>query len=94
MPKSVSQSLVDNAPWKPPKYGKAQAVAIQMLAQGQATEGQQQMALDWIINECCKTYDMSYRPDNQKDQDFAEGKRYVGNEIIKLIKVKIGQLKE
>ena len=82
-----------HAPFMPADYSEPDAFAMKALAEGVATEDQQKRALDWIINQCCKTYDLSYRPDSDRDTVFAEGKRYVGNEIIKLIKVKIGKLR-
>ena len=78
----------------PPQYEDRDVAAIQALAKGEADQIEQQRALKWIIEECCKTYDMSYRPENQTDTVFAEGKRYVGNEIIKMTKLKIGMLKK
>lgn len=83
-----------NAPYMPPKYDDPDIFAIQALVKGEANADQQKRALSWIINECCKTYDMSYRPDNQTDTVFAEGKRYVGNEIIRMTKMKVGTLKK
>lgn len=83
-----------NAPYMPPQYEDRDIAAIQALAKGEADQIEQQRALKWIIEECCKTYDMSYRPENQTDTVFAEGKRYVGNEIIKMTKLKIGMLKK
>lgn len=94
MPKSVKAALEEHAPWKPPDYTESQVVAMQALARGEANDGQQKMALDWIINECCRTYDMSYRPDNIRDTDFAEGMRHVGNSIIKMVKIKVGALQK
>jgi hypothetical protein len=78
----------------PPQYDDPDVFAIQALVKGEADADQQKRALNWIINECCKTYDMSYRPDNQTDTVFAEGKRYVGNEIIRMTKMKVGTLKK
>ena len=52
--------------------------------------------MQYIIQVLCATYDMSYRPggeEGRRDTDFAEGKRSVGNQIVKLLKVKVGQLK-
>jgi hypothetical protein len=80
-------------PWKPAKWDYPDAAAIQALAQGNATEGQQKRALRFIVEGLCATYDMSYRPDSQRDTDFAEGKRHVGNQIVKLTKVNLNAMK-
>lgn len=79
-------------PYHPPQWDDADAIAIQALANGNANEGQQKRALDWIINQCCRTYDQSYHPDNPTDTVFAEGKRYVGNHIILMMKIKTGKV--
>lgn len=78
-------------PWKPPKYEDSDVAAIQALANGEANEGQQQRALTWIIEELCKTYDLSYRPKSQRDTDFAEGKRYVGTQLVTMTKLKLAR---
>lgn len=82
-----------NAPWKPSDYDKSVVVAVQAVALGTANADQQKQALVWIVEKCCKTYEQSYRPNSQTDTAFAEGKRFVGTEIIKLTKLKTGNLK-
>jgi hypothetical protein len=74
-------------PWHPAPYEEADVYAIKALAAGKASEGQQQRALGWIVNILCGTYDMSYRPGSERDTTFAEGKRHVGNQLVKLTKI-------
>lgn len=71
----------------PPLYDPADAFAIQALARGEANPEMQQRALDWIINAAAATYDMSFSPDNPSLTAFAEGRRFVGNQIVKLSKL-------
>ena len=78
-------------PWKPHPYEAADASAIQALARGDANDVQQRRALDWIIN-MAGTYDLSYRPTGGADTAFAEGKRSVGLQIVKLTKIAINRL--
>jgi hypothetical protein len=87
--KQLSQALEDSGPWQPPLYELADVTAIQSLARGDASPEMQQRALKWVIEQCAKTYDLSYRPGEGGDRDtvFAEGKRYVGLEIVKMLKV-------
>lgn len=94
MAKTTKQAIDDHAPWKPASYTPQVAAAIQALVNGTANKGQQIMAMKWIVEECCKTYDMSYRPNSERDTVLAEGKRHVGNQIVALTKVKIGKLQE
>lgn len=94
--KSLRQAIEDHAPWKPPAFETEDAAAIQALGRGSATPAQQKRALDWLVNKACATYDLSYRPgdDGRRDTDFAEGRRFVGLQLVKLLHLKIGMLRE
>lgn len=70
-------------PWHPAPYEEADTNAVKALAAGVANDGQQQRALKWIIETLCGTYDLSYRPISDRDTTFAEGKRFVGMQIVK-----------
>lgn len=64
--------------------------AVKALAAGVANEGQQKMVLALIINRIAGTYDMSFRPggpEGDRASSFAEGKRYVGNALVRLMKL-------
>jgi hypothetical protein len=90
--KTDRQAIADNAPWKPAKYEPADAAAIQALVKGAATADQQKRAMNWIVKNCCRTYDLSYRPgeEGRRDTDFAEGRRSVGLQLVMLMNLKIG----
>ncbi len=70
-------------PWQRSPYDAQAAYALQALRKGIASEGQQQYALDFIIRHICETGRMSFWPGPGGDRAtaFAEGKRWVGNEI-------------
>lgn len=78
-------------PWTSVDADEYDIGAFKALAVGKASEGQQKLVLDFIINRIARTYDMSFRPgeDGPRATDFAEGKRYVGNQIIRLIKIDV-----
>lgn len=76
-----------NGAFKPPAYEAADVTAIQQIERGEAESEMQKRALKWIIEEVCKTYDMSYRPGDTHETAFHEGRRFVGNEIIKMLKL-------
>lgn len=82
------------SPVEPPVREIPDIAAIQALERGTATEDQQKRALRWIIYEVAKTYDLSYRPGDQSQTDFAEGKRFVGLEIISTLKINLTKLRE
>jgi hypothetical protein len=83
------------APWAPAPYDNRIVGAMQAIASGRDVPGYlAKIALDWIIDTACGTYDMSYRPQSDRDTAFAEGKRHVGNQIIKMIKLNPVAMKE
>jgi hypothetical protein len=76
-------------PFLPAQYDEATIGAIKALAAGNANEGQQKRALDWIIYTLCGTYDQPYRPGEGGDRDtvFACAKQFVGQQIVKMTKI-------
>ena len=74
-------------PWFPPDYELADIMAIKNLFAGTATEDQQKRGMNWIVMALCGTYDLSFRPDSERSTAFAEGRRFVGLEIIKALKL-------
>ena len=50
--------------------------------------------MTWLIVDCCDYYGLSYRPgeDGRRDTDFAEGKRFVGAQVVKMMNIKPGML--
>ncbi|MFK0090183.1 hypothetical protein ACIQUS_23170 [Pseudomonas sp. NPDC090755] len=83
-----------SSPWYPPHYELADAAALKGVAAGTASPAQQQRALKWLIETACATYDMSYRPNSERDTSFAEGRRFVGLEIIKLLHIDLALLRK
>lgn len=76
------------SPILPPEWDKADVSAMQALALGKATPEQQQRALNWIIYGAANTYDLDYRTE-PRDHAFVSGRRFVGLQIIKLIKLNL-----
>jgi hypothetical protein len=82
-------------PWEPASYQAADASALQALAAGVADEYQQKHVLRWIVEVAAATYDQSFWPggeDGRRNSDFAEGRRFVGNSIVKMLKVDVQAL--
>ncbi len=92
--KKLQPPKSDASPWKPPKYDDADAHSIRALHDGSASPEQQQRALNFIINSLACTYDLSYRPGSDRDTAFAEGKRFVGLQIVKFLKVDYRRIKQ
>lgn len=71
-------------PYAPANYQAQHAEAIQLLAKGECPPHLQINFLRWLINDVCRTTDQSYRSDSDRDTVFAEGKRFVGNTLLKM----------
>jgi len=85
-------------PWLPFDWSLTQNVskvaAIKALDSGTATSEQQRLAMTAIIEDLCGYYDLSYRPgeDGARETAFAEGKRFVGAQLVKLTKLDINRI--
>lgn len=85
------------ASYLPASWDNADVSAVQALHRGDATPEQQQRALKWIIEAASATYDMSFRPggqDGERETAFAEGRRFVGSQVIKLLRLNLNQLRK
>ena len=85
-----------SAPWLPVPYELADATALQALQEGRADPVQQRRALEWIIRQCAGTYDLAFRPggmEGSRDTDFALGRQFVGQQIVKLLHLAVGALR-
>ena len=68
------------------------ASAIQAIIRGEATFEQQRSAMNWIINQACGTYNTSFSELGDSATAFAEGRRFVGTNIVKLSKISTAAL--
>lgn len=76
-------------PWQPYSWEPEDAYAVQALAKGAANADQQRHALDLVVHGLAGTYDMSFRPGQNGATEFAEGKRAVGLELVKLTSLNV-----
>lgn len=83
----MKEKLPKPHPHFPAEYELADVMAIKALAVGDADKDQQLRALKWIIETLCETHGLSFRPESDRETVFAEGKRHVGLQIIKLIRI-------
>lgn len=78
----------------PPDYDIADVEAFQALQRGDASPHLQRRALDWIINKAAGTYDLSFSPDSDRLTNFAEGRRYVGLQVVKMLALDTNKLRK
>lgn len=81
------------SPWHPAEWEVEDAYAVQAVMYGRASEDQQKRAMSFILNQLCGTYDLSYRPTSDRDTAFAEGKRFVGLQMVKFAQLNIARLR-
>lgn len=67
--------------------------ALQAVYNGTANEGQQIMAISFIIDEFCGRGANQYYP-SERDTTFALGKKFVGDLIAGAINAKLGTIQE
>lgn len=82
------------APWLPIPYEIPDVGAVQALARGDATPEQQRRALLWIMENAAGVYLETFHPDNARWTDFACGRRFVGTQIGKMLRLNIARLTE
>jgi hypothetical protein len=60
--------------------------AVRALYDGKATDSQQRLVWEWLMFVTGQD-DISFRPglDGQRETDFAEGKRFVGQQLRKML---------
>ena len=85
----MSKKPLGPTPWQPLEPTKADVIALKMVAAGKGDEFHQKRLVDWIINNACETYGLSFRPEEaggDRATAFAEGRRFVGLQLVKLLK--------
>jgi hypothetical protein len=90
----LSGRLREKAAWLPWDWGASlpDAHAIQAVMDGRADEEQQKRAIRAIVEGVCQTYELSYSPDSELDTVFAEGKRFVGLQLVTLMRLNISTI--
>lgn len=81
-------------PFAPASYGPEEIAAVKAVAKGNASPGQQQLALRWIIEGAAMTYQETMVPGQPDVSNYLAGRRNVGLQIVKLINLKADQLKK
>lgn len=82
------------AEYAPADFKKADVIAIQALMHGTADKEQQKRALNFIVYEVCKAYDLAYRPGDTNATHFALGRQFAGQQLVHLMKLPANQIKE
>ncbi len=76
-----------------PELSKEQAFAVKALWAGEAEPHQQRIALHAITNCFCRTQYNLFIPGKPDETAFLAGRAFAGAQILKILKVPIGQLR-
>lgn len=82
---------LERDPWMPPPYDNSDIVAFRALREGRADGYQQMRAMEWIVF-ASGTYENPFRPggaDGDRATNFAMGKQFVGQQIVKLMNLPV-----
>lgn len=89
---STKKATRADGPHIPPPYDLADAGAIQALQRGDASPDQQQRALRWVIERASGAYEFQFYP-SDRETAFALGRGFVGQQIVKLLKLDLSSLR-
>ena len=84
--------IPSNASYLPPQLTQEICWALKGLNSGEADAGQQSLAISWIIQELCKTYDWPFRPESVRDTDIALGRQFCGQQLVRAINLTTDQV--
>jgi uncharacterized membrane protein len=80
--------------WLPAEWDTADAAALQALAAGEALPEQQKRALRWIVETAGMAYEETFVPGESDIGHYLQGRRSVGLQIVKLLKVSLNALRQ
>lgn len=74
-------------PMRPADYDVHVIATVKAMVAGVATESQQKRFMEWIIQDVARVHDLSMftGPDGERLTSFAEGRRFVGLQVIKML---------
>ena len=79
--------------YEPARLRVSDAVAIQAIAGGTATEEQQRSGIKWILDHACALPVWAYR-ESQRESDIALGRHFVGQHIVSAMNANVSKLKK
>lgn len=79
---------------QPPPWETADVEAFQALQRGDASAHLQKRALDWLIQKAAGTYELSFAPADDRLTSFAEGRRFVGLQVVKMLALDINKVRK
>lgn len=78
-------NLVPEA-FKTPTLTKQEMYALRSLEEGNADPYSQRLALSAVL-KICRTYDCHFVPNSDRETAFLEGRGFVGQQILKVLRL-------
>ena len=60
--------------------------AIKACLAGSADAAQARMAMEVIVQKICRTHDLAYIPESERDSAFMSGRQFVGYTVLSFLK--------
>jgi hypothetical protein len=92
MSEVISNNLGER--WLPAEWETPDAAALQALARGDATPEQQRHALKVVVEKLAGAYQATFVPRESDTSAFLQGRRDVGMQVVKLLKVDLAALRQ
>ena len=68
--------------------------ALRALRRGEATDYEQKLALQVIINKISRAQDLLYIPGSFDQSAFMNGRAFVGQQLLKYLNLPVGKIEE
>ena len=89
---AVKKPTLAAGPFIPAPYEIHHVAGLQAMQRGEASAHQQQEVLKWLIERAACTFEFHYYP-SERDTAFALGKAFVGQSVVKLLKLDLSLLR-
>jgi len=83
---TIAECLPHKDPLERPDYTEAEVQALRAIWRGEGTPDQQRLSLEYMVR-AFGTHDASFRPENQYETAFAEGRRFAGTTLVWMLNV-------
>ena len=91
-PRTVKALVPDGTPpappWQPVASTYPEVSAIHALSRGDANPEQQALVMRWLA-KATAVNELEFRPDGERESNFAAGKRFVGIQFFALVKTEL-----
>ena len=92
--KRSAKEVQDAKRWRIHKAEDYDVYSLQALARGEADPEQQRHSLKYIVEKICGAYDNTFDLDSERVSSHYQGRQFVGQRIVALLKYNMRKIKE